>query len=73
MAAWLATARLLVERKSQWQGTLMFIAQPAEELVDGAKSMLADGLFTRFPKPDIAFALHTRRRPTARSSSTPAR
>jgi hippurate hydrolase len=59
MAAWLATARLLVERKSQWQGTLMFIAQPAEELVDGAKSMLADGLFTRFPKPDIAFALHT--------------
>ena len=59
MAAWLATARLLVERKSQWQGTLMFIAQPAEELVDGAKSMLADGLFTRFPKPDVAFALHT--------------
>lgn len=59
MATWLATARLLVERKGQWQGTLMFVAQPAEELVDGAKAMLADGLFMRFTKPDIAFALHT--------------
>jgi hippurate hydrolase len=59
MATWLATARLLTERKDHWQGTLMFVAQPAEELVDGAKAMLADGLFTRFPKPDIAFALHT--------------
>ena len=38
---------------------LMFVAQPAEELVGGAKAMLADGLFTRFGKPDFAFALHT--------------
>jgi len=37
----------------------MFIGQPAEETVSGAKAMLADGLFTRFPKPDFAFALHT--------------
>jgi hippurate hydrolase len=37
----------------------MFIAQPAEEIVSGAKAMLADGLFTRFPKPDFGFALHT--------------
>ena len=59
MASWVGTARALVAMKDKWQGTLMFIAQPAEELVSGAKAMLADGLFTRFPKPDIAFALHT--------------
>jgi hippurate hydrolase len=44
--------------KDKWQGTLMFIAQPAEEEVTGAKAMLDDGLFTRFPKPDVGFALH---------------
>jgi hippurate hydrolase len=59
MASWLGTARTLVALKDQWHGTLMFVAQPAEELVDGAKAMLADGLFTRFGKPDVAFALHT--------------
>ena len=59
MASWVGTARALVAMKGQWQGTLMFVAQPAEELVSGAKSMIADGLFTRFPKPDFAFALHT--------------
>jgi amidohydrolase len=48
----------LVGLKDQWHGTLMFIAQPAEEIGAGAKAMLADGLFTRFPKPDFAFALH---------------
>ena len=59
MASWLGTARTLLALKDQWHGTLMFVAQPAEELVDGAKAMLADGLFTRFGKPDFAFALHT--------------
>lgn len=59
MAAWLGTAKTLVSLKSSWQGTLMFIAQPAEETLSGARAMLADGLFTRFPKPDAAFALHT--------------
>jgi hippurate hydrolase len=59
MASWVGTARTLVAMKDKWKGTLMFVAQPAEELVDGAKSMLADGLFTRFPKPDFAFALHS--------------
>jgi hippurate hydrolase len=58
MASWVGTARTLVGLKDQWQGTLMFIAQPAEETVSGAKAMLADGLFTRFKKPDFAFALH---------------
>ena len=59
MASWLGTARTLVELKSQWKGTLVFIGQPAEETVSGAKAMLDDGLFTRFPKPDYAFALHS--------------
>jgi len=59
MTAWLATARTLVALKSQWKGTLMFIGQPAEEIVSGAKAMINDGLFTRFGKPDYAFALHS--------------
>jgi amidohydrolase len=58
MANWVGTAKTLVGLKDQWRGTLMFIAQPAEEIVQGARAMLADGLFTRFKKPDFAFALH---------------
>jgi hippurate hydrolase len=58
MASWIGTAKVLVGLKDQWKGTLMFIAQPAEEIGMGAKAMLADGLFTRFPKPDVGFALH---------------
>lgn len=58
MASWVGTAKTLVGMKDQWHGTLMFIAQPAEEEVAGARAMLADGLFTRFPKPDVGFALH---------------
>src|SRR6185369_14489654 len=41
-----------------WHGTLMLIGQPAEERVAGAEAMLKDGLFTRFPKPDFAVAVH---------------
>jgi hippurate hydrolase len=59
MAAWVGTARTLAALKDRWHGTLMFIAQPAEEVLGGAKPMLADGLFSRFGKPDVAFALHT--------------
>jgi amidohydrolase len=58
MASWIGTAKTLVGLKDKWRGTLMFVAQPAEETVSGAKAMLADGLFTRFKKPDFAFALH---------------
>lgn len=58
MANWVGTAKTLVGLKDQWKGTLMFIAQPAEEIVQGARAMLEDGLFTRFKKPDFAFALH---------------
>jgi hippurate hydrolase len=59
MTAWLGAARALVAMKAQWKGSLMFIGQPAEETVSGAKAMLADGLFKRFGKPDYAFALHS--------------
>jgi amidohydrolase len=58
MAAWVAVARTMLDLKDQWSGTLMFVAQPAEEGGGGAKAMVADGLFWRFPKPDYGFALH---------------
>lgn len=58
MATWVGTAKTLLGLKEHWRGTLMFIAQPAEEIVAGARAMLQHGLFTRFPKPDIALALH---------------
>jgi hippurate hydrolase len=58
MAAWVEAGKDLVALKDKWHGTLMFIAQPAEEAVGGAKAMLADGLFTRFGKPDFGFAQH---------------
>ncbi len=59
MAALVGTAEIMAKTKDQWHGTLMLIGQPAEERVGGAKMMLADGLFTRFPKPSIGIALHT--------------
>ncbi len=52
------TARLLAQLKDRWSGTLVFIGQPAEERGSGARAMLKDGLFTRFPKPDYCLALH---------------
>jgi amidohydrolase len=58
MASFLGTAKMLVALKDQWRGTLILIGQPAEEVVDGARAMLADGLYTRVPKPDFALALH---------------
>jgi len=58
MASWVGAAKTLLGLKDKWRGTLMFIAQPAEETVSGAKAMLDDGLFTRFKKPDFGFALH---------------
>jgi len=58
MTCWVGTARCLVANKELWSGTLMFIAQPAEEIGVGARAMLEDGLFKRFPKPDYALALH---------------
>ena len=58
MTSWLGTARALVAQKSKWKGTLVMIAQPAEEIGLGAQAMLADGLYERFPKPDYNLALH---------------
>ncbi|TNE52650.1 MAG: amidohydrolase, partial [Sphingomonadales bacterium] len=52
------TARQLMAMRDQWSGTLMFIVQPAEERVGGAKDMLADDLYGRFGKPDYALAFH---------------
>ncbi|MCA9147067.1 MAG: amidohydrolase [Planctomycetaceae bacterium] len=51
-------ARYLAANKDRWQGTVMFIGQPAEERGAGAAAMLEDGLFERFPKPDFAVAMH---------------
>ena len=48
----------LAELRGQWQGTLVLIGQPAEELGKGAKMMINDGLFERFPKPDLCLSLH---------------
>lgn len=58
MTVWTGAARRLAAMKSQWQGTLVFIGQPAEERSGGANAMLADGLYQRFPAPDYAIALH---------------
>lgn len=58
MTSWIGTARNLVARRDEWSGTLVMIAQPAEELGLGAPAMLADGLFERFPTPDANIALH---------------
>jgi amidohydrolase len=58
MAAILGTAEIMAHSKNTWHGTLMLVGQPAEEGFGGAKVMINDGLFTRFPKPDVAVALH---------------
>ncbi|MEW4467613.1 amidohydrolase [Parasphingorhabdus sp. JC815] len=54
----IGTARRLSAMKDQWRGTVVLIAQPAEERIGGAKLMMDDGLYTRFPKPDYAMAFH---------------
>src|SRR5712672_3027542 len=58
LTSFLGTAKMLVALKDQWHGTLVMIGQPAEETVNGARAMIADGLYTRFPKPDFVLALH---------------
>ncbi len=58
MTSWIGAATLLSRAKDRWRGTLMMVGQPAEERGGGASTMLEDGLFTRFPKPDFAFAIH---------------
>jgi amidohydrolase len=58
MASFVGTARVLAKLKDQWHGTVVMIGQPAEERVLGARLMLRAGLFSKFPKPDKAIALH---------------
>lgn len=58
MTSLIGSARILAANRNLWRGTLVMIAQPAEERGGGAKAMLADRLFERFPVPDQAIALH---------------
>jgi len=58
ITTFLGTARMLSELKDRWSGTLVLLAQPAEETGDGAKAMLRDDLYTKIPRPDYAIALH---------------
>lgn len=58
ITALIGTARQMAERSEDWSGTLVLIGQPAEERISGARAMLADGLYERFPKPDYALAFH---------------
>ncbi len=58
MTGFIGAAQLLAERKDEWQGTLVMILQPAEELGLGAIAMIEDGLYERFPKPEYVLAFH---------------
>ncbi|NNU15145.1 amidohydrolase [Parvularcula sp. ZS-1/3] len=58
MTALIGTLRQLMDRKEDWSGTLVAILQPAEEIGEGAKAMIDDGLYERFPKPDFVLGLH---------------
>jgi amidohydrolase len=58
MASLVGTADIMAHSKASWHGTLMLIGQPAEETISGARRMIDDGLFMRFPKPSMGVALH---------------
>ncbi|HWB00928.1 MAG TPA: amidohydrolase [Pirellulales bacterium] len=58
MTCFVGVARYLAENKDRWRGTVMFVGQPAEEAGSGARRMLDDGLFEKYPKPECALALH---------------
>jgi amidohydrolase len=58
MASLIGTAQIMAQGRNSWHGTLVIIGQPAEETISGAKAMIEDGAMTRFPKPNVAVALH---------------
>jgi hippurate hydrolase len=58
MSTFIGTARALGKLKDKWHGTVIFIGQPAEETVGGARALLKDGLYTRWPKPNYVLGLH---------------
>lgn len=63
MAATLAVAEVLMQNRSAWHGTLVYIGQPAEEILSGAQAMINDGFNARFPRPDAILAMHTNSTP----------
>jgi amidohydrolase len=67
----IGAARQLAARKSEWSGTLVLIGQPAEETLSGARAMLKDGLYERFPKPDYALGFHVSSRHPAGKVQVP--
>ena len=57
--AWLiGVAALFAQQRESWRGTLMVVFQPGEETAQGAQAMIDDGLFKRFPKPDVVLGQH---------------
>ncbi len=58
MSTFIGVARNLAKLKDRWKGTVLLVGQPAEETGSGAKALIADGLYTKFPKPDFAVGLH---------------
>src|ERR1700674_1912888 len=58
MVSWIGAASLLAKSKDRWHGTLVFIGQPAEEVLQGAQAMIKDRVLERFPKPDFVLGLH---------------
>jgi amidohydrolase len=58
IAAFIGTARVLAKLKDQWHGTILFVAQPAEETGNGARALLKGGLYDQFGKPDFALGFH---------------
>jgi len=71
MSVFTGTARVLSKLRNRWSGTIVMIAQPAEETGVGAKGMLADGLFSKFPRPDYLLALHDGPIPSGMVASKP--
>ena len=58
MSTFIGVARVLGKMRDQWKGTILFVGQPAEEIGTGARALLKDGLYTRWPKPDFVLGLH---------------
>jgi hippurate hydrolase len=71
MTTLIGAAKQLMARRDEWSGTIVFIGQPAEERGGGARDMLADGLFERFPVPDYNLALHVGPGPAGHINYTP--
>lgn len=71
ITALIGAARQLVARKDEWQGSVMFVGQPAEEIGSGAKTMLEDGLYERFGVPDYVLGFHVDARAEAGKISIP--